>query len=88
MQPSDPIDFTRLDDPQFLSARARLRERLQGLQGLQDLPEHHTDRAELQRTHDAMTRKFDRRASRSVSIRWVRDVLNVITSAAGGAGFA
>jgi hypothetical protein len=59
MQPSDPSDFTRLDDPQFLSARARLRQRLE------DLPEHHTDRPELQRTYDAMTREFDRRARRA-----------------------
>jgi hypothetical protein len=62
MQPSDQSDFARLDDPQFLSARAQLRQRLE------DLPEHHADRAELQRTYDAMTCEFDRRARRS----WAR----------------
>jgi len=67
VQPTNPThpsylsDFMGLDDPQFLSARARLRQRLEGL------PEHHADCAELQRTYDAMTREFDRRASRSWS---------------------
>lgn len=57
--PSDLSDFMGLDDPQFLSARARLRQRLE------DLPERHADRAELRRTYDAMTREFDCRASRA-----------------------
>ena len=56
---SEPGEFATLGDPQFLSARAWLRERLQAL------PEHHADRARLQRAYDAMTREFDRRASRS-----------------------
>ena len=57
MQPI--VDFAGLDDPQFLAARARLRRELE------DLPESHADRAELQRTYDSMTPEFDRRASRS-----------------------
>jgi hypothetical protein len=59
MQPSDPGDFTRLDAPQFLAARAQLRQRLE------DLPVDHADRAELQRTYDAMTQEFDHRARRA-----------------------
>lgn len=55
----EPGEFATLDDPQFLSARARLRERLEAL------TEHHADRARLQLAYDAMTREFDRRASRS-----------------------
>ena len=58
-QTSDPVDLIGLDDPQFLAERARLRRRLA------DLPESHPDHAELLRTYDAMTREFDRRASRS-----------------------
>ncbi len=56
IQPGCPDDFTSLDDPQFLSARAELR------QLLEDLPEDHADRADLQLTYDAMTSEFDRRA--------------------------
>jgi hypothetical protein len=52
-------EFATLDDPQFLSARARLRQRLEAL------PEDHADRRRLQFAYDAMTREFDRRASRS-----------------------
>jgi hypothetical protein len=59
IQPGGTADFTTLDDPQFLSARARLRERLA------ELPEHHPDHAELQQLYDAMTSEFDRRARRS-----------------------
>lgn len=59
IQPGCPADFTELDDPQFLSARARLRQRLA------ELPEDHADRAELQLVYEAMTSEFDRRARRS-----------------------
>jgi hypothetical protein len=59
MPSSEPGEFGALDDPQFLSARARLRKRLE------ELPERHPDRVRLQLTYDAMTREFDRRASRS-----------------------
>jgi hypothetical protein len=59
MQPMHPNDFAGMDDLQFLSARARLRQRLE------DLRESHADRTELQWAYDAMTREFDRRASRS-----------------------
>ena len=59
MSSTEPSEFATLDDPQFLSARARLRQRLE------DLPERHVDRARFQLTYDAMTREFDRRASRS-----------------------
>lgn len=58
MQPSDVSEFAGLDDPQFLSARADLRQRIEVL------PPQHADRAELQRIYDAMTSEFDRRASR------------------------
>jgi hypothetical protein len=59
MPSSGPGEFAALGDPEFLSARAQLRQRLEGL------PEHHADRTRLQLTYDAMTREFDRRASRS-----------------------
>jgi hypothetical protein len=59
IQSGSPPDFTRLDDPQFLSARAQLRQRLE------DLPQGHADRPELERTYNAMTSEFDRRARRS-----------------------
>ena len=59
MSSTEPSEFATLDDPQFLSARARLRQRLE------DLPERHVDRARFQLAYDAMTREFDRRASRS-----------------------
>ncbi len=51
-----PDEFTELDDPSFLTERARLR----GL--LEDPPVNETGRAELQQRYDAMTVEFCRRA--------------------------
>jgi hypothetical protein len=49
-------DFTGLDDPGFLAARARVR----GL--LEHQPESSVGRAELERVYAAMTEEFCRRA--------------------------
>ncbi len=51
-----PDEFTELDDPSFLTERARLR----GL--LEDHSTNETNRAELQQRYDAMTVEFCRRA--------------------------
>lgn len=59
IEPDHTTDFTALDDPQFLSARARLPE------CLGELAADHPDRAALQQVYDAMTSEFDRRARRS-----------------------
>jgi hypothetical protein len=50
IHPSELADFAKLDGPQFLAARARLR------QLLEDLPQNHADRTELELAYDAMTR--------------------------------
>jgi hypothetical protein len=62
MNDSNPDDFTELDDPSFLSERARLRGLLEG----QSVDE--TGRAELEQRYDAMTVEFCRRAR----IAWTR----------------
>jgi hypothetical protein len=56
MNYSQPDDLTELDDPSFLSERARLRELLE------DQSVSETSRAELQQRYDAMTVEFCRRA--------------------------
>jgi hypothetical protein len=56
MHDRPPDDFTQLDDPSFLTERARLR----GLLESQSVTE--TGRAELQQRYDAMTAEFCRRA--------------------------
>ena len=53
----EPADFTRLDDPEFLAERARLRDRLE------NVPADAADRPGLERLYEAMTREFDRRAA-------------------------
>ena len=57
-----PDDFTKLDDPSFLTERARLR----GL--LEDQSANDAGRGELQQRYDAMTAEFCRRAR----IAWTR----------------
>jgi hypothetical protein len=49
-------DFTQLDDPSFLTERARLRGLLEGQ------PADESSRAELQQRYEAMTAEFCRRA--------------------------
>ena len=53
----EDVDFTRLDDPEFLDERARIRERLE------HLPADHADRARLAALYAAMNDEFFRRAS-------------------------
>jgi hypothetical protein len=53
---SEPTDFTHLDDPAFLSERARLRGRLE------HTPENAGGRTELERLYRAMTDEFLHRA--------------------------
>jgi hypothetical protein len=58
MQTDDsPTDFSRLDDPAFLAARARVRDLLE------HVPENSLDRTGLELQYEAMNREFDRRAS-------------------------
>jgi len=56
MRDRPPHDFTKLDDPSFLTERARLR----GL--LEDQALNEAGRGELQQRYDAMTVEFCRRA--------------------------
>ena len=56
MQDCAAHDFTKLDDPSFLTERARLR----GL--LEDQAIDEAGRSELQQRYDAMTVEFCRRA--------------------------
>jgi hypothetical protein len=55
---SEPTNFTHLDDPAFLSERARLRGRLEH----PDTAENARVRTELERLYEAMTEEFLRRA--------------------------
>jgi hypothetical protein len=58
MRIAEEIDhFVRLDDPEFLAERARVRERLARL------PDNTEGRAKLERLYEAMNLEFDRRAS-------------------------
>jgi hypothetical protein len=63
---SDSSEFGHLDDPAFLDARARLRERLE------HVPENAVDRPELERVREAMTEEFCRRARIAWS-QWLVD---------------
>ena len=54
--------FTRLDDPAFLTERARVRDRLARV------PDDTEGRAELERLYEAMNLEFDRRASAAWAI--------------------
>ena len=53
----DDADFTRMDDPEFLAERARLRELLERL------PLEHDDYGRLAARYRAMQEEFFRRAS-------------------------
>ena len=59
MHQGEPTDFRRLDDPEFLAERARLRRELE------QVPERAVERPELERVYEAMTVEFDRRARAS-----------------------
>jgi hypothetical protein len=53
----DDADFTRMDDPEFLDERARLRDQLECL------PLDHDDYGRLAARYRAMQEEFFRRAS-------------------------
>ena len=53
----DDADFTRMDDPEFLAERARMRELLERL------PLEHDDYGRLAARYRAMQEEFFRRAS-------------------------
>jgi hypothetical protein len=53
----DDADFTRMDDPEFLAERARMRELLERL------PLDHDDYGRLAARYRAMQEEFFRRAS-------------------------
>lgn len=53
----DETDFTRMDDPEFLGERARVRELLE------HLPLEHEDYGRLAARYRAMQEEFFRRAS-------------------------
>jgi len=53
----DDADFTRMDDPEFLAERARMRELLECL------PLDHDDYGRLSARYRAMQEEFFRRAS-------------------------
>jgi hypothetical protein len=53
----EDADFSRLDDPEFLAERARVRERLE------HLPTDHADYGQLAVHYRAMNDEFCRRAS-------------------------
>ncbi len=53
----DDANFTRMDDPEFLDERARVRERLECL------PLEHEDYGRLAARYRAMQEEFFRRAS-------------------------
>jgi len=53
----DDTDFTRMDDPEFLAERARMRELLECL------PLEHDDYGRLAARYRAMQEEFFRRAS-------------------------
>jgi hypothetical protein len=54
--PSEPLDFTTMNDPDFLAERRRVREQLE------HVPGQSADQARLTALHDAMDEEFDRRA--------------------------
>jgi hypothetical protein len=53
----ETFDFSGLDDPTFLTARACLREQLE------NGPSNAPDRAGMERRYEAMNDEFDRRAT-------------------------
>jgi hypothetical protein len=55
-QAAESDDLTKLDDDQLIGQRAALRQRLQ------QMPEHHIQRASLVVRYGVLTDEFDRRA--------------------------
>ncbi len=56
---TEQVDFSQLDDPDFLAERRRVREELE------HTPEQSPDRAGLAARYEAMSAEFDRRAARA-----------------------
>ena len=55
-QAAESDDLTKLDDDQLIGQRAALRQQLQ------QMPEHHVQRASLAVRYSVLTDEFDRRA--------------------------
>jgi hypothetical protein len=55
-QAAESDEISQLDDDQLIDQRATLRRRLE------QIPEHHKQRASLAKRYDVLTTEFDRRA--------------------------